>query len=161
MLGTIHFVLACACLAFGAVALLQKKGGRKHRWPGYLYCASLLLANLSALSVYEDSSTAGPFHILAWISLATLSAGFIPAFLRRPAYGWMNLHAYFMSWSYVGLVAAGVGQLLTEYSTLSGTFAVGLPSLVIVAAGGLMIHSRLPETLTSLASRSIQPQETI
>ena len=155
MLGTAHVVLAIAALAFGALVLLRRKGGKKHRSLGYLYSVALLTVNLSALSVYDDAGGPGPFHVLALISLATLSAGFLPAFLRKPTDRWMELHSYFMSWSYVGLVAAGVAQLATNLSHLPGVAAVGLPSLLIVCVGGALIHTRVPKALAALGARSL------
>ena len=129
MLGTIHVVLAIAALILGATVACRSKGDRRHRTLGYFYAISLLSVNVSALSVYEDSAGVGPFHILAVVSLVTLISGFIPAFLRRPVSSWLDLHAYFMSWSYVGLVAAGVAQIATMSSSLPGWFAVGLPTV--------------------------------
>jgi uncharacterized membrane protein len=147
MLGTIHITLAITALAVGAAMFLQGKGGRRHRNFGYLYSGALLLANLSSLLVYQDSAGPGPFHILALVSLITLSAGVVPAILRTPRKVWINRHAYFMSWSYVGLVAAGVGQMATKISDLPGVVAVGLPSVVIVLVGAVLIHTRVPQVL--------------
>lgn len=155
MFGTIHIVLAIASIALGGRMFLQQKGGKEHRKFGYLYFVFMLLMNLSALSVYEDSEKMGLFHILALVSLATLSAGFIPVFLRKPRDAWLSLHAYFMSWSYVGLVAAGVAQMATILSFLPGPIAVGLPSIVIIVGGGLLIHTRVPETVVALTSRNV------
>lgn len=152
MLGTIHVVFAIAALFIGAVVAFQPKGGRKHRIYGYFYATFLLSVNVSALSVYEETVGMGPFHILAIISLVTLICGFIPAFLRRPTSSWLNLHAYFISWSYVGLVAAGVAQLVTMWSNLSQWFAVGLPSILVVIIGGGLIHARVPKILSVFAS---------
>tara|TARA_R110002073_G_scaffold212910_1_gene373290 strand:- start:243 stop:719 length:477 start_codon:yes stop_codon:yes gene_type:complete len=156
MPGFIHLLLAITCLALGAMVFMQRKGSKRHRLLGHLYSISLLLVNISALFVYEDSVGAGPFHVLALISLATLSAGFIPAFLRKPA-NWTSLHAYFMSWSYVGLVAAGVAQIATELLTLPTTITVGLPSLIVIGIGGLMIHTRLPSILAKLTNHIATP----
>lgn len=156
MLGAIHIIFAITALSLGAAMLLQKKGGRRHRNFGYLYSVALLLVNLSALSVYRDSGQPGPFHILALISLATLSAGVLPALLRKPRNAWLNRHAYFMSWSYVGLVAAGVGQMATKVSDLPGVIAVGLPSVVIVLIGGLLIHTQMPKAVLSLTARKVR-----
>lgn len=155
MLGMIHIGLALAAILIGAAMFLRKKGGSLHRRLGYLYSAALLLVNLSALSVYQHSGGPGPFHVLALISLATLGAGLIPALSRRP--GWMHRHAYFMCWSYVGLVAAGVGQLALKFSDLPASLAVGLLSSIVVAAGGLMTHRLVPEALMSLAVRKAGP----
>ncbi len=149
-MGTVHVVLAITCLVLGAMVFLQKKGGQKHRLLGYLYSSALLLVNLSALTVYQDAAGPGPFHYLALISLATLSAGFITAFLRKPAQ-WMSMHAYFMSWSYVGLVAAGIAQIITEFLPFSTAFTVALPSAVIIAVGAIMIHLRTPRIIATLS----------
>lgn len=147
ILGTVHLALALASLILGAVMLSQHKGGLRHRVLGYLYSAALLLVNLSALSVYVDSSGLGPFHILALISLATLAGGFVPAILRRPNDSWLDIHAYFMSWSYVGLVAAGIAQITTKFAG-PGSFQVVIPVVLIVLAGVLLIHSRIPQILS-------------
>ena len=147
ILGTVHLALAIASLIIGAVMLSQHKGGLRHRVLGYLYSAALLLVNLSALMVYVDSSGFGPFHVLALISLATLAGGFIPAVLRRPNDSWLDIHAYFMSWSYVGLVAAGVAQITTNVAG-AGTIQVVIPVILIVLVGVLLIHGRVPHILS-------------
>jgi uncharacterized membrane protein len=159
MLGTIHVVFAIAALIIGAIVVFRPKGGHRHRTLGYFYAIFLLSVNISALSVYEEAVGMGPFHILAVISLVTLISGFIPAFLRRPVSSWLGLHAYFISWSYVGLVAAGVAQIVTMWSSLPALFAVGLPSILVVIIGGLLIHTRVPKILSGLASGRRQPNK--
>lgn len=156
LLGTAHTALAVACLFLGAIVLYQQKGGRRHRVLGYLYAGGLLLANLSALSVYEDSPGLGPFHILALISLATRSGGFAPALFRYPRNTWLELHAYFMSWSYVGLVGAGAAQMATMFLG-GGLPGVVIPTFVIVLTGALLIHTRLPKILSRLARKPPVP----
>jgi len=152
-MGLLHFGFAIAALLLGAAVVRAAKGDQRHRTLGYLYALSLLVVNVSALMVYDDSAGVGPFHILAVVSLATLLGGLIPAFLRRPATGWLDLHAYCMSWSYVGLVAAGVAQMATMASTLPGWLAVGVPSTVIVIIGGVLIHTRIPLLLATFVPR--------
>lgn len=152
-------VLAIAALAIGAVVALRRKGDRRHQLLGYCYAVSLLLVNASALAVYEDSSGIGPFHVLALVSLVTLARGFIPALLRRPASRWLDLHAYFMSWSYAGLVAAGTSQIATMSTKLPAQFAVGLPSVAVVLTAGVLIHTRVPRILAELAPRRRQAGE--
>lgn len=46
-----------------------------------------------------------------------------------------------MSWSYVGLVAAGAAQIATMSASLPPQLAVGLPSILVVIIGGVLIHS--------------------
>lgn len=158
MLGPAHAVLAVASLIVGAMVLFQQKGGTRHRLLGYLYAGALLLVNVSALSVYEESSGPGPFHVLALISLATLSGGFIPAFLRRPKNSWLQVHAYFMSWSYAGLVAAGAGQMATKLLG-PGVLQVATPTALVVGVGALLIHTRTPRILSSFARRRMRPDK--
>lgn len=152
MTGKIHVYFAIAALILGAVVFFRPKGDQRHRIIGYFYAISLLAVNVSALSVYKDSAGAGPFHILAIISLITLVSGFIPAFLRRPESSWLDLHAYFISWSYVGLVAAGAAQMVTMSSALPAQIAVGFPTILIVIIGGVFIHTRVPKIIAVLVS---------
>lgn len=159
MLGWLHVVLAIVCLLVGAAVLSRRKGGHTHRVLGYAYSAALLLVNVSALSAYGESGVPGPFHAMAVVSLVTLSAGFIPAMLRRPRGWWLELHAYFMSWSYVGLVAAGVSQLATQYSSLPPFLAVVMPSVALVVAGALLIHTRVPLIVAGFVAASVRPNQ--
>ena len=159
MLGIVHFVLAVACLAVGVAVLTQKKGGQRHRALGYVYAVALVLVNVSALSVYKETGEPGPFHILALVSLLTLSAGIVPAILRRPRGLWVNLHGYFMCWSYVGLLAAGAAQIATKFTLLPGSLAVVAPSIAIVIGGALLIHTRVPRILATLVSSQVRPNQ--
>lgn len=160
MLGTVQTALAIASLTLGAIVFFQQKGGGRHRFLGYLYTGALLLVNVSALLVYEESSGLGPFHILALISLATLSGGFIPVFLRWPGDSWLEAHAYFMSWSYVGLVAAGAAQMVTMFIG-PGVLQVMIPTVLIVLVGALLIHSRVPEILPGFARGKMRPNNAL
>lgn len=152
MLGTAHTALAVASLILGAIVFFQQKGGARHRLFGYLYAGALLLVNLSALSVYQESSGPGPFHIFALVSLATLSGGFIPAFRRRPKDSWLEAHAYCMSWSFVGLVAAGAAQMATKLVG-PGVLQVAIPTALVVLVGALLIHRRVPRILSGFAGQ--------
>ena len=149
MLGTLHVALAVASLTLGAAVFIRRKGGGWHRSLGYLYAGALMLVNVSALLVYEETSGPGPFHVLAVVSLATLAAGVVPAFFRRPVGSWVGSHAYFMSWSYVGLVAAGVAQAATMLAG-PGVLPVVVPTIIVVVVGALLIHSRVPGILSGL-----------
>ena len=159
MLGTSHFVLAVACLAVGAAVLAQKKGEQRHRALGYVYFVALVLVNLSALSTYEETGEPGFFHGLALVSLVTLTAGIAPAILRRPRGWWLNLHGYFMCWSYVGLVAAGAAQISAKFTLLPGPLAVLVPSIATVVGGAYLIHTRVPSILATLVSGGVRPNQ--
>lgn len=66
-------------------------------------------------------------------------AGFIPAFLRYPRKGWLELHYEFMNWSYVGLVAAAVSEVLTRLPSSPFWGAVLAGSLAVFLIGGILI----------------------
>jgi len=151
MIGLVHVITAILTLSVGLAVLIGRKGGIRHRRLGFVYAGGLLLVNMSALASYPKGHP-GAFHVLAIISLATLMCGFIPAVLRRPREHWTNLHARFMSWSYVGLAAAGVAQLATRYELLLQPFAVIVPTLAIVVVGAFWIHSLVPKALAKLDS---------
>ncbi len=151
MLGLIHIVSAVVALSFGAVVFFKPKGGKVHKLIGYLYIFALLCVNASALFVYEDSITGGPFHVLAVVSLVTLICGFVPVFTRLPKMSWLSLHAYFMSWSYVGLVSAGVGQMSAMMLEVQPVLlTVGVPAALAVLIGGIFVHARTPIVLTAV-----------
>ena len=158
MLGPTHAALTVASLILGALVFVQQKGGARHRLLGYLYAGTLLLVNVTALSVYKESSALGPFHILALVSLATLSGGFVPAFRRWPRGSWLEAHAYFMSWSYVGLVAAGAAQMATKLAG-SGVLQVAAPTALAVSVGAILIHSRIPRILSGFNRRRMRPDD--
>src|SRR5688572_29259986 len=109
--GLVHALLGVAALILGLALLLRRKGTRVHRRIGQAYVLSMLLLNLTALMIYDLHGRFGPFHVASVISLATIGAGFAPVYLRRPQAAWLQLHAIFMCWSYVGLLAAFVAEV--------------------------------------------------
>jgi uncharacterized membrane protein len=94
--GLVHALLGVAALILGLAVLLRRKGTPVHRIMGRGYVLSLLLLNTTALMIYDLYGRFGPFHVASVISLATVSAGFVPVYLRRPRRAWMQLHATFM-----------------------------------------------------------------
>jgi hypothetical protein len=102
----------------------------------------------TALLIYNLTGEFGPFHALALISLITLILGIAPVLLRWPSGGWIDLHAYFMSWSYVGLVAAAAAETLTRIPEAPFWWAVVAASGVVVATGAWLIHRSVPKILT-------------
>jgi uncharacterized membrane protein len=153
LLGSTHTIFAIAALATGLGVLVQEKGTLVHRRFGYVYAISLLLSNLTALPVLNITGRFGVFHVLVLISLGTLLAGFIPAFLRKPQGSWIYLHGYFMSWSYVGLVAAGVGQLTVLVPSEMAKMLVTASAITIIVVGGLIIHTNVPRIIRVVVRR--------
>ncbi|MBT8062394.1 MAG: DUF2306 domain-containing protein [Xanthomonadales bacterium] len=146
-LGLAHFLTAVLAIVAGAVVVFRRKGTRFHKWCGRLYLLSMLTVNISALSIYRLWGHFGPFHIAAVISLATVIMGAQAAWRKKPARHWKVAHAYWMSWSYVGLLAAAVSESATRYLDYDFGWTVGLATAAVIAIGAMTINRRLPPLL--------------
>jgi uncharacterized membrane protein len=156
MIDYVHITSALLALALGAFVIAQRKGTRRHVLVGRCYGISLLVVNGAALLGYAVHGRWGPFHTLALISIATLGAGLLPFVLGRRGPRDVERHAYFMAWSYVGLVGAGVSQLATKTLAMGPWLSVALPSMLVVAIGGWMIHRRTPAVLPEVLQNRIR-----
>jgi uncharacterized membrane protein len=147
VVALIHVAAAVSALVLGAAVILRKKGTSTHRALGSGYVALLLVVNVAALSLHREA-TFGVFHVLSLVSLVTVLIGVVPLVMGSRSPVVIARHAYFMAWSYAGLVAAGVGQLgasrldgsrLQVFAVIGGTLAV---------CGGL-IAWRVPRAVAS------------
>ena len=84
-LGLFHLVTAIVALTAGAAVILSTKGTRRHRQMGWVFVASMMAMNGSALLIYRLFGRFGPFHVFALISLASVAAGTIAAIRARRA----------------------------------------------------------------------------
>jgi uncharacterized membrane protein len=103
--GSLHVAAAVLALVVAAIVLVRRKGTTAHVRLGRVYVVLLVLVDAFALLTYRNGI--GPFHLLAVISLATLSAGVVWSPRRR---GSRQTHGILMIWSVAGLVAAGLAQ---------------------------------------------------
>ena len=138
-LSGFHIGTAISALIFGLCVLFTRKGTRLHKQFGYAYFFNMLGLNLSALFIYRLTGHFGPFHGAALASLLTLLAGFAAAYLRLPEGRWLTLHYEFMSWSYVGLVAAGVSEATTRIPAAPFWPAVFAGTAMVFLIGGSLI----------------------
>jgi len=161
-LGVVHTVFSFLAILFGALVVLLDKGTRWHRTWGHLYAVCMMGLAVTALFIYRLTGSFGPFHIFALVALVTLGLGMGTVLLRRPRGSWMEAHATWMSWSYVGLLAAFAAESLTRFvmplvaTTLAerglwGAFwgLVGFASFAVAGIGGQIIKRRLPDALAS------------
>lgn len=139
ILGWFHTACALVALGSGAAVLLRRKGNRAHRRIGWVYVASMLLLNGTALMIYRLFGGFGAFHAAAIASLATVLAGIVPAVRRRPA-RWLDQHYAFMTWSYVGLWAAAVAEVATRVPGFPFWWGVMIGTLVVLGVGATLIR---------------------
>lgn len=143
--GGIHVVFGLLAIGLGAAVLLVSKGTSLHLRLGRLYAWSMFGLNGTAFLIYELFGGFGPFHATAVVNLATLIAGLWALRNRTP--GWVQRHAIFMCWSYVGLLAATAAEIASRIPGWDfGPSVVG-SSLVTVLIGGVWIHTRIGSVL--------------
>jgi len=160
--GWVHFVFCLVAIVAGAVVVLLSKGTRWHRTWGHLYVWSMVGVVVTALSIYDLTGNAGPFHLAAVAAGLTVLAGMYAVLRRRPRRSWMEAHATWMSWSYIGLLAAAAAESLTRFvmprvadvlesEALWGLFwtSVGVATFVVVGIGRWLVKTRLPDALES------------
>ena len=140
--GGLHFGFALIALVLGAIMLMRPKGTKSHRILGTAYVIFMVVINVSALSMHEISGQMTLFHAFAILSLATLTPGYVCILLykRRRHPLWLELHRQFITWSYFGLVAAGVWQVGLKIAmsmvdpSLYGTLIMALNVMTFLAA---------------------------
>jgi uncharacterized membrane protein len=148
--GAIHAGFGIAGLLLGLAVVAMRKGTTWHRRTGLLYAAAMLLLNATALAIYDLFGGFGPFHILALVSLATLAAGVMPVWLRRPR-EWLDVHARCMSWSYAGLVAAFFAEIGVRLPGVGFVAGVVVPTVSVTLVAAVFIHVRVPRIITRFA----------
>lgn len=114
--GGAHVAAACVAMAVGLAGLARRKGDAWHTAPGRFYLASILVVNLSVLALYEDTGRPGPFHLLAVVSIVTTGLGWLSLQGRGRVRGGraVQAHASFMTWSWIGVVTAGLAQFVNR-----------------------------------------------
>jgi uncharacterized membrane protein len=145
-LATGHVGAAVSALLAGAAVLLLPKGTRTHRVIGTAYVAAIVLVNVAALSLHREN-TFGVFHALAVASLVTIAVGVSPLLLGKRSPMVLATHAYCMTWSYAGLVAAGCGQLTVAIGHDDVAWVVPVAIGAVLCISGGAIFAGVPSTL--------------
>ncbi len=153
-IGTAHVVFALFAIASGAWVLMRRKGDAAHRGRGWVYVGSMVGLNVTALLVYDLTGSFGPFHVMAIASLVGVLIG-VAYVRRRPPSRWRYLHATWMSWSYVGLLAAAAAEVATRLPESPFWWTVLVASGAVMAVGGLLIARLLPRALGPRARRVV------
>ena len=145
-LTTVHVLAAFSALGAGAAVLLLPKGTLTHRVIGTVYVVALVLVNVAALSLHREN-TFGVFHALAVVSLVTITAGLSPLVFGRRSTIVITTHAYCMTWSYAGLVAAGCGQLTVAVGRDVAAWVVPVAIATVLTISGVAIFGKVPSTI--------------
>ena len=164
ILGVVHLVFSIIAIGAGAMVVMNAKGTRWHRTFGHIYATSMVGVVATAFSIYDLTGNFGPFHVAASLSAVSLSAGLYFVLARRPKYDWIEWHAHFMSWSYIGLIAALIAESLTRFimprvaplleeHELWNVFwsIVVVSALGTFAVGWWVIKTKLPQALVTVS----------
>jgi uncharacterized membrane protein len=165
-IGTVHFVASLASLVLGAAILAQgPKGGARHRQLGWTYVTVMLTVNATAFMLYGLFGGFGPFHVAAVISLTGIVAGTLAARSARKARlakqvfrrsHRVEVHYWWMTFSYVGLVAALASEAITRLPATRAVgggagamfgAAVGGATALVFAVGSYLIVTRRARVL--------------
>ena len=144
--ATGHVVAALSALLAGAAVLLLPKGTDAHRAVGTVYVLALVLVNVAALTLHREN-VFGAFHALAVASLVTIAVGLSPMVLGKRSPMVIATHAYCMTWSYAGLVAAGCGQLTVGVGQDLAAWVVPVVIGTVLSTSGIVIFGRVPSIL--------------
>jgi uncharacterized membrane protein len=144
--ATGHLVAAVSALLVGSVVLLLPKGTPTHRAVATVYVIALVLVDVAALLLHRENAF-GVFHALALSSLLTIAVGLFPLLVGRRSPRVIATHAYCMTWSYSGLVAAGCGQLAVTAGQDATPWIVPSVIVVVLVFSGVAIFTRVPSTL--------------
>jgi uncharacterized membrane protein len=148
MLGAVHTLLGGLSLILGAQIFLSTKGTRWHIQLGWAYVGSMFCVNVTALFIYRLTGAFNLFHAMAVFSLLMVVAGVFQVRFRSRLRRWLWRHYQYMSWSYVGLLAATANEAFVRIGilkTMAATSTTAMPliaSILIVAVSGAIIFSR-------------------
>lgn len=138
LLGTVHALVAMLGIGLGLVQFCRRKGDAVHRVVGYAYVGAMLLADAAALTVFQFTGKLNVLHVGAIANLICIGFG-VWAVLRRPRRpSWRLRHYIWMSWSYVGLLAAAATELVVRTSPIANR-AQGWVVTAIVALAATLV----------------------
>lgn len=148
-----HLAAACLAMPLGLYQLVARQGTPGHALAGRLYVPAMLVCNIGALASFRPDTLFLPFHILALISLYSLASGMwgLRKWLRAGNPDDLKTHKIQMAYSWLGLMMAGISQIITNnrFGIAEGFEPLRFWTLVIVvnlalyAVGSWWIFGRL------------------
>jgi hypothetical protein len=96
------------------------------------------VVNLTALCIYRLTGRFNLFHALAIVILVMVAIGLAQVAGRRRPRRWAWRHYQYMSWSYVGLLAATSNEAFIRTPALVRLTERSTPALPLIATAGLV-----------------------
>ena len=143
--GAIHTVLAAAGIVVGLIQLLRPKGGSIHRALGYAFVYAMLIADGTAMLVFQFTGKFNILHLGALVNLLCIVLAIVPVLRSPRPSNWKVQHYYFMCWAYVGLLAAAATELVVRtghLATREQAWAVTAATSVVVTVTGYVLINR-------------------
>lgn len=161
--GAIHTVLAMLGIVVGLVQLLRPKRGAGHRARGYAFVYAMLVADGTAMLIYQFTGKFNVFHVGAIVNLVWVVLGIVPVLRDPRPLNWKNQHYYFIAWSYVSLLAAAFTELVVRTVHLTtreqAWSAASFVSIAVTAIGYVIIERFRPASPSPPASGAVTQHE--
>ena len=153
--GLIHLLAALLDVVLGARILFMRKATRWHRRLGYVFVTAMLVTDITALTLFGLNGRFNLLHGFAIVSLVSLALGMYCVLARRPDPHWFDWHLNFMTWSYIGLIAALVSETATRIGIpllraqglspqLWFWIVLGLATALVMGVGGWLLARQMP-----------------
>jgi uncharacterized membrane protein len=161
--GAAHTLLAMFGILVGSIQLLRPKRGPAHRARGYAFVYAMLVADGAALLVYRFTGSFNVLHAGALMNLACVVLAMVPVLRSpRPA-NWKTRHYYWMSWSYVGLLAAAGTELVVRGTHLESKAqawaATAGVTAIVTMIGAVLIARNWPVSASPQIPGGMTPQD--
>ena len=146
--GWIHTILSSIGILVGAEQLLRTRRDRLHRWLGYVYVVAMVTADFAILTVYRFNGHFNAFHVGALANLLCIGMALQPMLATTRPRQWKIKHYMWMSWSYVGLLAAALTEFIVRTQPLPGRgaslVATVLATSFVCGVGAWVIQRHKP-----------------
>jgi uncharacterized membrane protein len=137
--GAIHTVAAGLGILTGATQVIRTRRDTFHRRMGYVYISSMVIADLTALTVYEFTGGFNAFHSFALFNLFSMAMALRPMLKKPRPLQWKVNHYMWIGWSYVGLCAAGATEFLLRIPKVHWAIATGVGTFGVMIIGGYLV----------------------
>jgi uncharacterized membrane protein len=145
--GAIHATLALFAIGAGALQLWRRKGDSAHRAIGYAYVYALLVADGAAMLIWQFTGALNILHFGVLANLICIAVGMSVVLKDPRPPRWRVTHYMWMSWSYVGVLAAAATELSIRTVT-TGRWQAWAATIVatagVTALGKLLIDRHRP-----------------